>query len=791
MGKSQKEKEEKEKKDKKEKKEEKLLKKGSSDKLDKKASSDKLDKKEKLEKRASSDKLEKLEKKKSKHLDEEDLGGGEKSPAPAQSKKEETADMAVEEVIEAEDDPMEGEGELGAIVVPLVEGQADLFQEEEKWLRCIKQLLDADVEVCRVPSGLPGPEEDPTKTPEVLRVRSPNGQTECEGDYVVVGQKANDMPLWKHLHERRWIYNGTSNTWLIGGTKQQQKGFACRNGYLHLMSPHQGKWPHMAPGTWRRVNSLAWCEDEGIQIVRPLPMQPGVPVRVYKLRKRPQRRLNGSLGRLVAKGRDGAWRVALARGTEEEIPMRNLETRTLEHGEVWLRLRHWEGDTSQTTKKLQALLQLAKPDCEVGQVPEVLALSCAQVRVPEEARWSLKSKLADLENEFEVLCFWKSDREGEAEPELRSSQDKMDKAMAEQRRQWLSSASTLAVLGPPRQRYRACLRVLAASEACCKGLWTANLDLAVAEVGQGDSAAAGVEAQGGPWLQAAADAGRVSEQSVQRASNASNCCLELLMPVGVLIMGAPPDRARAVDYFRWLLNEGDADISFERSVRADVTEIVTTQQRSHWLERSQLRSIEKDTKTVVILEHAENDEKTDWEPSARAEVHVCGCDPILRARAVGQVEGLLQSLGPECEQVAADSSSDLRRTSATDALKLLQEERQRIQELEKKLKEAEQDRQRLQEQASAPSKPRETPQKTAKQAAPTGKPSDPAAEIQKLKAWPKDNQAWLKLQGTIWANHPKLAPNWIRVWSKSKSSEYYVRLTDGKTSKNFADAKAS
>merc|ERR1712061_796752 len=63
-------------------------------------------------------------------------------------------------------------------------------------------------------------------------------------------------------------------------------------------------------------------------------------------------------------------------------------------------------------------------------------------------------------------------------------------------------------------------------------------------------------------------------------------------------------------------------------------------------------------------------------------------------------------------------------------------------------------------------------------------PSNPLQELRKLKYWPKDNQSWQDLQESIWFGHPKLAPGWIRVWSRSKDSEYYVRVSDGKATFN-------
>merc|ERR1712216_761772 len=54
-------------------------------------------------------------------------------------------------------------------------------------------------------------------------------------------------------------------------------------------------------------------------------------------------------------------------------------------------------------------------------------------------------------------------------------------------------------------------------------------------------------------------------------------------------------------------------------------------------------------------------------------------------------------------------------------------------------------------------------------------------EVLDTMPWPASITEWGKLQRKIWAGHPPLANGWIRVWSKSKDSEYYLRLRDMKT----------
>merc|ERR1712176_913239 len=58
--------------------------------------------------------------------------------------------------------------------------------------------------------------------------------------------------------------------------------------------------------------------------------------------------------------------------------------------------------------------------------------------------------------------------------------------------------------------------------------------------------------------------------------------------------------------------------------------------------------------------------------------------------------------------------------------------------------------------------------------------SDPKTELSKI-AWPQNIDEWGMKQKTIWRGHPRLAAGWIRIWSKSQDSVYYLRTSDMKT----------
>ena len=39
--------------------------------------------------------------------------------------------------------------------------------------------------------------------------------------------------------------------------------------------------------------------------------------------------------------------------------------------------------------------------------------------------------------------------------------------------------------------------------------------------------------------------------------------------------------------------------------------------------------------------------------------------------------------------------------------------------------------------------------------------------------FPQTLEQWIEVQNVVWAGHPALPPNWVRIWSRSKGKEYY------------------
>ena len=48
-----------------------------------------------------------------------------------------------------------------------------------------------------------------------------------------------------------------------------------------------------------------------------------------------------------------------------------------------------------------------------------------------------------------------------------------------------------------------------------------------------------------------------------------------------------------------------------------------------------------------------------------------------------------------------------------------------------------------------------------------------------IHGFPSNIEEWEKMQRLIWPDHEALPAGWIRVWSRSRGQEYYLRVEDG------------
>lgn len=103
--------------------------------------------------------------------------------------------------------------------------------------------------------------------PPVLRMTSPNGQTDCAGEYMLVAtQRPNGQLLWKHRENERWLFYTTEGKWSVGGPKEKGDNFACCTGYIYRNSAEVETLPNQGIGTWERWDGSQWVEDLAVMV---------------------------------------------------------------------------------------------------------------------------------------------------------------------------------------------------------------------------------------------------------------------------------------------------------------------------------------------------------------------------------------------------------------------------------------------------------------------------------------------------------------------------------------------
>eukprot|EP00435_Cladocopium_sp_Y103_P050505 s787_g15.t1 len=106
----------------------------------------------------------------------------------------------------------------------------------------------------------------PKGPPTVLRFRCPNWQKECDGTYDLVKDKvANDRPVWKMRGGERWLYLTTDKNWGVGGQREFDENFNCKNSYVFHPRTMGAPSPDLLPKGWMLFDGQAWCQDPEVQ----------------------------------------------------------------------------------------------------------------------------------------------------------------------------------------------------------------------------------------------------------------------------------------------------------------------------------------------------------------------------------------------------------------------------------------------------------------------------------------------------------------------------------------------
>jgi len=233
--------------------------------------------------------------------------------------------------------------------------------------------------------------------------------------------------------------------------------------------------------------------------------------------------------------------------------------------------------------------------------------------------------------------------------------------------------------------------------------------------------------------------------------------------------------------------------------RPYVSAVPATQRQCAWLEPKTLRKIEEETQTIIIVEHG-NSMKSDgndgyvWDSAAMSFVYVCGHDKQLRAMSADRVrrmvadilaedapaeteEAALKGLGAPLQKARTEAAAAAAAVEASEAAKV-----------DAKSAPGEPEKKKLKGQPKALAKA-STALATIEAPAETvaaiqsifSEKSDPMKILRSLPRWPVNINEWGSLQDVIWSGHTALKDGWIRVWSRSKDSEYYFHPATGKT----------
>lgn len=186
----------------------------------------------------------------------------------------------------------------------------------------------------------------------------------------------------------------------------------------------------------------------------------------------------------------------------------------------------------------------------------------------------------------------------------------------------------------------------------------------------------------------------------------------------------------------------------DADMRDDVSIVVLREVQALWLRPERLWAVERETETLLVFDDGGG---SALDPGTRR-LLVCGWSEPQRHRARERAEAVGKG---GSEAIAALVGAPLAAAATVEA-----------------------------PAAETLKRPAQLVSSDPKRAKPAR--SDPR-NVLKTMVWPATINQWGMLQNTIWAGHPKLTKGWIRCWSRSQDSEYYLRLEDKSTTFNLSD----
>lgn len=146
---------------------------------------------------------------------------------------------------------------------------ADRFAENEVSVEALRDSCLLAGRLRSSPSSLAACESGgEVPVPFEFAVRSPNGQSSCEGVYTLAVAEAGwpqGMPVWRN-DSGRWLYSSTDGTWSIGGSRARSSNFGSHAAHICSHVKHNGAMPDQVIGTWWRAQGQHFQEDLDVVI---------------------------------------------------------------------------------------------------------------------------------------------------------------------------------------------------------------------------------------------------------------------------------------------------------------------------------------------------------------------------------------------------------------------------------------------------------------------------------------------------------------------------------------------
>jgi len=348
---------------------------------------------------------------------------------------------------------------------------------------------------------------------------------------------------------------------------------------------------------------------------------------------------------------------------------------------------------------------------------------------------------------------------------------------------WAQGTRVLAVIGNEKSRRSCIFKVMALTENCSPGIWTGSLEDAEKEARDGkpeEEVFIGVEAAKHEGTSAEMEWLRTSmagQQAMTGAARASGAAIQIVGSA-FFFAGFPAQRQRGREYVQWAcksrMQQGIARFQaggaggkplsvVDADMRDDVTVMVVVQAQMEFLRPERLAAIEQETEVMLVFD----DGGGSILERGSKRLLICGDQDLMRQKALRRVNYFVAGAALAATAPGASSSSE-----REPALRGLGGPGPGAAPVKRPFEQdAGQDAKRMRPAGPAVAK------------------SD-ARVVLKSIPWPDTINQWGQLQNKVWAGHPKLQRGWIRCWSRSQDSEYYLRLSDKQTTFNIQDVLA-